>query len=379
MNKAFVPLLFCLAAPAADNTPVGVLKGDPMERMGVKANEFRDNIRFVRKSVYLNNTRAVVTHTIDDSTKYVPACLDAMDKYGIKATIFISTEREPILELWPRLRNAIDNGHEIGSHSRRHQCKWPDTADFCEHAYSEYEIRGSRDDILKNTQQPYVWSWCFPCGNCASLEFVQQRLKAAGYLVARNYPKEAEDGHLVPDLQTYDQNPYNATYTQVAQRKGGIAKSGLTDVEVLNAKFDEVYQRGGIYNLLSHPQWLDYGEGEFYERHLAHVGGKGDVWYVPMGPLYAYRTAWQRTQIQALRPGKTQARFAIFNDLDSKIYDGSITLEFIVPPGLAIFSSGKLMTERKAGLTDRWNVEYFRRVGKTVYVTVHSNTVLEFR
>jgi hypothetical protein len=302
-----------------------------------------------------------------------------MDKYGIKATIFVSTERGPIAELWPRLRKAVENGHEIGSHSRRHQCRWPDTADFCEQAYSDYEIGGSRDDILKNTPQPYVWSWCFPCGNCAGLEFVQQRLKAAGYLVARNYPREADDGHLVPDLQTYDPNPYNATYTQVAQKKGGIAKSGRTDVESLNAKFDEVYERGGIYNLMSHPQWLDYGESAFYERHLAHIGGKADVWYVPMGPLYAYQTAWERTQVQALRPDKAQARFAVFNDLDPKIYNNSITLEFAAPPGISVFSGGKRLSERKAGLTDRWSDQYFRRQNNTIYVTVSANTVLEFR
>ena len=43
------------------------------------------------------------------------------------------------------------------------------------------EIAGSRDDILRLTQQPYVWSWCYPCGNCAPYEFIQKRIAAAGY------------------------------------------------------------------------------------------------------------------------------------------------------------------------------------------------------
>jgi hypothetical protein len=55
------------------------------------------------------------------------------------------------------------------------------------------------------------------------------------------------------------------------QKRGGSAKAERTDVAVLDAKFDEIYQRGGIYNFLSHPQWLDYGSEGFYERHLAHV------------------------------------------------------------------------------------------------------------
>ena len=55
-------------------------------------------IQFVAKTKYLNNARAVVTHSIDDSTKYVPRAIDAMDKYGIKATIFIGTEADPAPE-----------------------------------------------------------------------------------------------------------------------------------------------------------------------------------------------------------------------------------------------------------------------------------------
>ena len=157
-------------------------------------------VRFTGKTKYLNNARAVVAHTIDDSTKYVTNCIDAMDKYGIKATIFVSTEQDPapedrffnqlqVRDLWPRLRQAVDNGHEIGSHSRQHPCKRPDTEAFCSEAYNDYEVTGSRDDILRLTQQPYVWTWCYPCGNCANYEFIQKRIAAAGYIVARNYPE----------------------------------------------------------------------------------------------------------------------------------------------------------------------------------------------
>jgi peptidoglycan/xylan/chitin deacetylase (PgdA/CDA1 family) len=332
-------------------------------------------VRFLGKTKYLNHARAVVTHTIDDSTRFIPACLDAMDKYGVKATVFVSTARAPIAELWPRLREAIANGHEIGSHSRTHQCKWPDTEEFCSGAYSDAEIAGSRDDILKNTPQPYVWSWCFPCGNCARLDFVQKRLAAAGYLVARNYPDEAEDGHVVPNLQTWDANPFNATYTQVAQKKGGIAKNGRTDVAILNAKFDEVYEKGGIYNLMSHPQWLDYGPDQFYEKHLAHAGRRADVWYVPMGPLYAYRTLAEKTQVRESGPG----RFAVSSELDPKIYNGSVTLEFTAPANVSIRVDGRVLSARPEGPTDRRAGEYFRREGDRLYVTVPANTTVEFQ
>jgi peptidoglycan/xylan/chitin deacetylase (PgdA/CDA1 family) len=347
-------------------------------------------VRYVGKTKYLNNARAIVAHTIDDSTKYVVNCLDAMDKYGIKATIFVSTEQDPapedrfftqlqVRELWPRLRQAAANGHEIGSHSRQHPCKRPDTEAWCSAAYSDYEVIGSRDDILRLTGQPYVWSWCYPCGHCANHEFIQKKISAAGYIVARNYPDEIHDGHIRPDLQTWDANPMNAGYTQVVQKRGGAARSEVIDVASLDAKFDEIYQRGGIYNFMSHPQWLDYGADGFYERHLAHISRRSDIWYVPMGPLYAYRTIHDRTEVRPLGAGAAKASFEVSNSLDAKIYSGSITLDFLAPAATAILSNGKKLSEQTGAVTDRWDQEYFRRDGEHLYITVRPKAVLEFR
>jgi peptidoglycan/xylan/chitin deacetylase (PgdA/CDA1 family) len=347
-------------------------------------------IRYVGKTKYLNNAHAIVSHTIDDSTKYVTQCIDAMDKYDIKATIFVSTEQDPapedrfltqlqVRELWPRLRQAIDNGHEIGSHSRQHPCKRPDTEAWCSATYDDYEVVGSRDDILRLTKQPYVWTWCYPCGHCANYEAIQKRIAAAGYIVARNYPDEPHDGHIRPDLQTWDTHPMNAAYTQVVQKRGGAAKSEIIDVANLNAKFDEIYQRGGIYNFMSHPQWLDYGEDGFYERHLAHIARRNDIWYVPMGPLYAYHTIYDKTEVRTLKPEKAKARFELANQLDPKIYSGSITLDFIAPAETIVLSNGKKIAAQSVSVTDRWDREYFRRDGEHLYVTVRSRTILEFQ
>ena len=293
--------------------PVGMLPGDPLARLGIRADQLADAegpVRFHRKARYLNGARSVVSHCVDDVTEALPGCLDAMDRYGIKATLFIDTQREPLLSrLWPRLRQAIADGHEIGSHSRRHPCRVPESFLFCLGHFTKDEIEGSRDDILANSGQPHVWSWAYPCGNCADREFVQRKIARAGYLVARAYPDEFAGRHAVPDLQGYDPNPYAARYTQVVQKgyaKRGpdgreVAISGRTDVAAVNAKFDEVSEAGGIYSFLSHPQMLEDGPDGFYERHLAHVGGRDDVWYVPMGPLYAYKTLSEQTAVRPLR------------------------------------------------------------------------------
>ena len=136
---------------------------------------------------------------------------------------------------------------------------------------------------------------------------------------------------------------------------------------------------GGIYSFLTHPQMIDYGADSFYERHLAHVGGRDDVWYVPMGPLYAYQTLSQQTEVEPLRTAGAGARFAVFNRLDRKIYNGSITLRFRSSTTLRVTVNGNELSERAAGSVEGWDQQYFRSAGADLLVTIQPNSVLEFR
>jgi peptidoglycan/xylan/chitin deacetylase (PgdA/CDA1 family) len=380
-----------IASLAVQPPRIGTLPGDPLARLGIRADQLVDGegrVRFSAKARYLNGAKSVVTHTIDDTTEALPGCLDAMDRYGIKATVFVATKFEPLMSrLWPRLRQAISDGHEIGSHSRRHPCRVPESILFCLTHFTIDEIEGSRDDILRNTGQPHVWSWAYPCGNCADREFVQRKIARAGYLSARAYPEELKGHHAVPNLQGYDANPYAARYTQVVQKgytkrigKGPeVMVSGRTDVTAVNGKFDEVSGVGGIYSFVSHPHMLDYGPDGFYERHLAHIGGRDDVWYAPMGPLYAYQILSEQTVVRQASSTGAGSRFAVCNPLDPKIYNGSITLEFQAQVPVIVLADGRKLSERASGPVTSWTGEYVRRCGQSLLVTVRPNTVLEFR
>jgi hypothetical protein len=98
-----------------------------------------------------------------------------------------------------------------------------------------------------------------------------------------------------------------------------------------------------------------------------------------MGPVYAFKTIVDRTDVRQLSNGGAKARFAVSNTLDRKIYSGSLTLEFTAPPTIAVLSGGAKLAERGKTVTDRWNEEYVRREGDRLFVTVRSNTTLEFR
>jgi len=267
-------------------------------------------VRYVGKTKYLNNARAVVTHNIDDSTKYVPNAIDAMDKYGIKATIFISTDEDPapeerfltqlmVKELWPRLKQAVDNGHEIGSHSQTHPCRRQETEAACSEAYTPAEVTGSRDVILKRTQQPYVWTWCYPCGTCANLETIQKRIAAAGYIVARNYPMSPMTGTSSPicrhGMRTLLMPLIRKWFRSEAARPR--VRSSMSPSSMPSSTKSTRTRASTISCRIRN--WLDFGPENFYEKHLAHVSRKPDVWYVPMGPLYAYKTIYDHTEVRA--------------------------------------------------------------------------------
>jgi peptidoglycan/xylan/chitin deacetylase (PgdA/CDA1 family) len=408
---AAASLALASAQEPAPNThePIGIIEGGALARLGVtpedvKAARLNPSIRYSGLTKFIDRARTAVTGTFDDSNRAVLKTLDTLDAYGIKATIAISTQTGAIAELWPRLAAAVENGHEVGSHARRHLCQWPDTETFCRSAYSRDEVEGSRDDIRAQTTQRYVWTWVYPCGNCADYEFVHDRLRRAGYLVARTYPDERRGGHIVPDLQTWAADPYRAAYAQVVQRQGGIAPAGRTDVALLNRKFDDIHPppidegagrgagggrgrgaapsaEGGIYHLVSHPSLLDFGPDQFFEKHLAYIGGRPDVWYVPLGPLYAYQIVREHTVVTPLGARQGWERFAIHNTLDPKVYDNVVTLAFVIPAerAVSVRVGGRPMAEKTAKLTDRWNVEYYRRDGTSTLVTVRPNQIVEVR
>jgi hypothetical protein len=138
---------------------------------------------------------------------------------------------------------------------------------------------------------------------------------------------------------------------------------------------------GGIYQFMTHPSLLDFGPDQFFEKHLAYIAGRPDVWYVPTGPLYAYQIVRENTIVTPLGPRDGWERFAVHHNLDPKIYDNAVTLTFTIPAAakVEVRAGGKAVPEKAAKLTDRWNVEYSRRDGGSMLVTIRPNTIVELK
>jgi hypothetical protein len=124
---------------------------------------------------------------------------------------------------------------------------------------------------------------------------------------------------------------------------------------------------------------LDYGPKCFYERHLEYIGRRPDIWYVPIGPLYAYRVLREQTAVRQVTSPGSDISFAVFNPLDARVFNGSITLEFRAHAPVSVFAGGRPLAEGGVGPVTSWRGEYMRRTGRNMLVTIQPNTVVTFR
>jgi peptidoglycan/xylan/chitin deacetylase (PgdA/CDA1 family) len=135
--------------------------------------------------------RAALSLTFDDARlSQIDTGLALLDKYGIKATFYVSVDNlEKRLEGWKR---AVASGHEIGNHSRTHPC----TGNYefsLKNALEDYtlpmmekELDGASADIQRLLGVTPL-TFAYPCG---------QKFVGRGREVKSYVPLVAEPGVL---------------------------------------------------------------------------------------------------------------------------------------------------------------------------------------
>lgn len=152
--------------------------------------------------------QAALSLTFDDARlSQIDTGLALLDKYGIKATFYVSVDNlEKRLEGWKR---AVASGHEIGNHSRTHPC----TGNYefsLKNALEDYtlpmmekELDGASADIQRLLGVTPV-TFAYPCGQ----KFVGRGrevksyvpLVAERFIVGRGYLDEAANDPVFCDL-----------------------------------------------------------------------------------------------------------------------------------------------------------------------------------
>ena len=253
------------------------------------------DVTFVSICEYYDDSTTAVVMTADDyafwASDLFHEWMDACQKREIWATPGVITEL-CTQQMWPDLQNQVDEGYvEVASHSSTHQHT----------PYDDYynEISGSKQDIIDRLALPwpytrgsqeYVWAFYEPYGQTD--QEARDMMASSRYLVDRK-------GGTIPPYSGWPEWNNDGLYDGVGY---WVSADNKTSGE-LNASFDAVYSSGGTYLSLCHPRaflGIGFGDETEYARHLDHIGGKADVWYVGLGAMYAYHYVQERGMVAVM-------------------------------------------------------------------------------
>ena len=243
------------------------------------------HISFKRISKYYDNREAALTITADDwadysNEKFIQACQN-FRSYNLWYSVAIITRWIGNQSTWNDIQGQLDEGLiEVVSHSRTH----PNVP----YADLEGEVLGSKQDIINNLNlinlnrsgsKEYVYAWVAPYGEYS--EAIDTITSNAKYLVSRLfYYNNIYFSDWDSNLNKF--NPVNASI-----EVGNSSYWGSTDINELNAAFDNAIDSKGIYHLITHPNILDWDK-DFTSSHLEYISNRKDIWYVGFGHLYLY-------------------------------------------------------------------------------------------
>ena len=243
------------------------------------------HISFKRISKYYDNREAALTITADDwadysNEKFIQACQN-FRSYNLWYSVAIITRWIDNQSTWNDIQGQLDEGLiEVVSHSRTH----PNVP----YADLEGEVVGSKQDIINNLNllnlnrsgsKEYVYAWVAPYGEYS--EAIDTMTSNAKYLVSRLfYYNNIYFSDWDSNLNKF--NPVNASI-----EVGNSSYWGSTDINELNAAFDNAIDSKGIYHLITHPNILEWDK-DFTWSHLEYISNRKDIWYVGFGHLYLY-------------------------------------------------------------------------------------------
>ena len=198
-----------------------------------------------------NGARAAVSLAYDDALEsQLEHAIPALDRYGLKATFYLTLASDTVLQRLDDWRRAARSGHEIGNHSLFHQCSraGPEREWVPDHRNLDTTTAAQMRDqvLLANTFLHAIdgareRTFTPPCGDLiASGENYVDALRPA--FVAFRVPGAA----VVSEVQTVD--PY---------RVGAVAYADMTGQQLI-AVVKQAAARGTMAHLTFHGVGADY-------------------------------------------------------------------------------------------------------------------------
>jgi peptidoglycan/xylan/chitin deacetylase (PgdA/CDA1 family) len=187
--------------------------------------------------------------TFDDARLSQPdKGIPLLDKYGVKATFFISPGS--MLQWIDKWRKAVNNGHEIGNHSVLHPCSgnflWSRSRALEDYTLERMKTElDSANRLIKETLGVDAVSFAYPCGQT----FIGRGINTPSYVPLIAMMFESGRGWL-------NEAPNDPAYCDFAQLNA-TELDGKTFEQVL--KLIETAKAGGYWLILAGHEMNTYG------------------------------------------------------------------------------------------------------------------------
>ena len=251
----------------------------------------------------------------DDASDNYQAALHVCRSFRLSASIAINSRSAGGEAVWKLMQEELDRkdlSWEPAVHGWGHP---KDAGAYLVQGYRN-EILGCRDDILRRLRGiPYgqrVYEHILTHGY---EDDDIRRTDAGEFLFLRGFnwlDNPGSDGYVPWDGKHgfYGIGGLNTKgYDSLLESKEPKARFRAADVAELDQAFDEVLRKGGIFYALWHPDrfqnsiiydprpGVENEQGSTLMQHLAHVGGRKDVWYTANGWLFSYRYVSEHAKV----------------------------------------------------------------------------------
>ena len=207
-----------------------------------------------------------------------PRILKVLDRYGIKAAWFIPGW---IIERYPDLcREIVRRGHEVGQHGYLHEKPF-----FLAGGAAEEEAILIRSlDVFKKILDVRPLGARVPSADPSKDSM--GLFKKHGFVYHSNfmdrdlpYCHQTPHGELVELPTAWCNNDFPFFGFSAVPPVGNGIWSQEDVFEIWREEFDAIYEEGGFFNLMGHPQVIGRpSRMRMVSRLIEHILGKGDVW-----------------------------------------------------------------------------------------------------
>jgi peptidoglycan-N-acetylglucosamine deacetylase len=208
----------------------------------------------------------------------VPRILALLDRYDIKAGFFIPGW---IVERYPDLcKEIVRRGHEVGHHGYLHEKPF-----FLESREQEEELLIKSMEIFRQVLGVTPQGSRAPSADPS--QHTMGLLKKHGFVYHSNmmdtdlpYLHQTPDGDLVELPTAWVNNDFPFFGFSAVPPVGNGIWSQQDVFEIWSEEFEGMYDEGGFFNLMGHPQVIGRpSRMRMVERLIRQILGKKDIWF----------------------------------------------------------------------------------------------------